>query len=111
VLPAARARQKGEDSQNGTARTRQPENSQDGIARTRKPEQDKLNRTDRTGLPLQDCHDSTARTGWSKQDSLCGTARTGQSSLFVFVLYRCHGVEIKLISTDYETMNEKWYLF
>jgi hypothetical protein len=100
-----------QDRKERTARTQQTENSWDGIAKTRKPEQDKQNRTDRTGLPLQDCQDSTARTGWSKQDSLCGTDRTGQSSLFFFVLYRWHGVEIKLISTDYETMNEEWYLF
>jgi hypothetical protein len=74
---------RGKDSQNRTARTRQPgtiqperdsqNGSQNRTTRTVQPD-----RTDKTGLPALHCQKSTAWTGHLEQDSQDMVAGTGQ---------------------------------
>jgi hypothetical protein len=75
VLPA-RAGQKG-DSQNKTARTRQPEQHSH---KTGQLELGMKNGggTDKTGMPTKGCGYSTARTRQSEQDSRDRTVRRGE---------------------------------
>ncbi len=78
---------------------------------------------------MQDNQDRTARTGQFAQDRQHRTTRTGQPitgqpivshSMFhprslslhlCAICYYFYSVEIKLIDIDYETINEKWYLY
>jgi hypothetical protein len=108
-------RQPERDSQNKTARIGQTEQDcysttgyQDMIR-----EQDSRERTTRTGQPGQD-RDRTAGTGPGqdsrKRTSYCPSTQVPSVSHPSFLCCHFYTSEVKIIHTDYETMNKKWYL-